>query len=218
MPKRKLTYEDRVGNLDHHIAEGTLIRKDWGDGFRTACLLAALSPEVATSTEASSCPASVMPKWLAQLTPAIDDYGSLKAWPGMVRRYAALARRWHVLDPLAWERIKSKVYLHVLDSIGTTNSEHVVAVKNWVQAGRPEDQRKILRSALYKEYKKHSWQQDLEEEQATLVCVYHVTGSKFKDLLDAMIGTRQLHTRTFWDRLTTSVFDAIQAEIETCPS
>ena len=35
----------------------------------------------------------------------MDDGGTLEAWPGTVRRYAALARRWGVLDAAAWRRL-----------------------------------------------------------------------------------------------------------------
>jgi len=46
-----------------------------------------------------------MPSWLADLTPWIDDAGSAERWPEVVRRYADLASRWHVLDRETWKRL-----------------------------------------------------------------------------------------------------------------
>jgi hypothetical protein len=108
-----LTNADRLNRLDAYIAEGRLIRNKWvgtdAEGRATACLLAALAPECGAIGSAASCPAEVMPRWLAELTPWIDDSGSDAAWPGMVRRYAAVARRWHVLNASAWERASRRV-------------------------------------------------------------------------------------------------------------
>ena len=79
------------------LEAGTLIRKAWTGtdehGRATACLLAALAPECGAAESAASCPADVMPAWLASLTVFIDDSGSLTSWPGHVRRYAAIAPR-----------------------------------------------------------------------------------------------------------------------------
>ena len=95
--------------LNQYIAEGRLIRHAWTgsdkQGRQTACLLAAMSPEVASSSDASACPAHIMPEWLASLTPWMDDSGSDDAWHGMVRRYAAVAARWHVLSDEIWRRL-----------------------------------------------------------------------------------------------------------------
>lgn len=95
--------------LNQYIAEDRLIRRAWTgsdkQGRQTACLLAAMSPEVASSRDASACPAHIMPEWLAILTPWMDDYGSDDAWHGMVRRYAAVAARWHVLSDEIWRRL-----------------------------------------------------------------------------------------------------------------
>ena len=46
-----------------------------------------------------------LPAWLAHLTPWMDDEGTAAAWPEMIRRYASLARRWSVLDAVAWRRL-----------------------------------------------------------------------------------------------------------------
>ena len=73
------------------LEAGTLTRGQWSGwdctGRATACLYAALVPG-ATSTK--NCPASLMPQWIAHLTPWIDDSGSMPRWAGFVRRYAVL--------------------------------------------------------------------------------------------------------------------------------
>lgn len=80
--------------LHQYIAEDRLIRGAWvgkdAQGRATACLLATLSPEVAKSRSAYSCPSSIMPAWLAHLTPWIDDCGTKVKCPGFVARYAAV--------------------------------------------------------------------------------------------------------------------------------
>jgi hypothetical protein len=95
--------------LNQFIAEGRLIRNDWtgidDQGRETACLLAAVSPEVTDDGNPGACPADIMPQWLAHLTPWMDDYGSEDAWLPMVKRYAAVAGRWHVLSDETWRRL-----------------------------------------------------------------------------------------------------------------
>lgn len=93
--------------LDTYLREGRLTRNQWrgvtADGRKTACLLAAMFPEVRNST--AQCPAGSIPRWWAVLTVRIDDNGSAAEWPRIVRRYAALARRWHVLTDADWQRL-----------------------------------------------------------------------------------------------------------------
>ena len=93
-----------------YLESGRLLRRKWAegprgpDGYERACLLVALAPECAEDEDVSACTADVMPAWLAHLTPWMDDAGTEAAWPAMVRRYADLAGRWHVLDDAAWRR------------------------------------------------------------------------------------------------------------------
>lgn len=95
--------------LNHYISQGRLIRRAWVDidehGRKTACLLAALSPDVCRAHDAGACPADIMPQWLAYLTPWMDDDGTEEAWLFMVKRYAAVAGRWHVLSDETWRRL-----------------------------------------------------------------------------------------------------------------
>lgn len=63
--------------LDILIAENRLIRGAWTGtdehGRATACLLAALAPACGEAQDAAACPAEVMPRWFARLTPCIND-------------------------------------------------------------------------------------------------------------------------------------------------
>jgi len=99
-------FEETIVN---RLEEGTLLRNEWTgtdeQGRATACLLAAMAPVCGTKRTASVCPAEIMPAWLAHLTPWMADCGTLEAWPTMVRRYANLASRWHVLDAPTWHRL-----------------------------------------------------------------------------------------------------------------
>ena len=79
----------RLNRLDKLIAEDRIVRGTWtgvADGKKTACLLAALSPESGEQQTATACPSDVMPVWLAHLTPSMDDSGSIEAWPAFIRR------------------------------------------------------------------------------------------------------------------------------------
>jgi hypothetical protein len=101
--------QTRLNRLDTFKSEGRIIRHEWegidDDGHEVACLLATLSPEAGRRGNPSACPAGVMPAWFANLTPWIDDSGSVAAWPSVVERYAALAHRWHALSADAWVRL-----------------------------------------------------------------------------------------------------------------
>lgn len=56
-------FDDFVANRNGR----RLVRKEWGDGKATACLLAAIAPQAIDNP--SACPACIMPQWLAHLTP-----------------------------------------------------------------------------------------------------------------------------------------------------
>ena len=122
-----------IETLNKYIQENRVIRGKWTDidkeGRETACLLAALSPEVANSQDPSKCPANLMPEWMAHLTPFIDDSGSIEKWPHVIRRYADLASRWHVLSSEAWARAGYRVRrVSLIEAMGHTKDEKVLAV------------------------------------------------------------------------------------------
>lgn len=105
-----MTPEERFDRLDDFIARGAILRGKWKgkdvrDGRELACLLAALSPEAGEKESAAACPADTIPMWLAHMLPMMDDSGSLKAWPSMIRRVASTLRRCHRwLQPDDWRR------------------------------------------------------------------------------------------------------------------
>ena len=103
-----LTPDERFDRLDDFIARGAILRRTWWkveDGREYACLLAALSPEVVDTKNASACPADTIAPWFAHMLPRMDDRGSLEAWPAMIRRVAATVRRCHRwLQPEDWRR------------------------------------------------------------------------------------------------------------------
>jgi hypothetical protein len=107
-----ITMEERLARLDAAIAENRVVYGLWrhveDDGCELVCLLAALSPEVAEAKNTASCPAEVMPAWLARLTPLLHDCVSAEYRPELIRRYAGLAHRWHVLDVGAWQRCAAR--------------------------------------------------------------------------------------------------------------
>lgn len=95
--------------LDKYIREDRLIRGEWAgekNGKATACLLAALSHKAGEDASPASCPSTLMPAWFAYLTPWIDDSGTIEHWPDVVKRYASLAHRWHVLTKEDWQRLE----------------------------------------------------------------------------------------------------------------
>jgi hypothetical protein len=131
--------------LNQYIAEGRLLRKEWvgtdKHGREAACLLAALSPEVARFCFSYACPANIMPKWLAHLTPWMNDVGSDDAWPGMVKRYAAVAGRWHVLSNEIWRELDCTARRIALENCITSHDatssvkERVIALLRRAEVG-----------------------------------------------------------------------------------
>ena len=151
--------KERIERLQTFVAEGRIIRDDWtgidNQGRATACLLAALAPEVAEAEDAWACPASVMPTWFAYMTPWMDDNASEDEWPRMVRRYATCAARWSALDNAAWRRIEVvalrtavvEAMRHVTDAQASAMLLQVLA---WIDAGTPEPEREALQAAALK--------------------------------------------------------------------
>ncbi|WP_250966124.1 hypothetical protein, partial [Agrobacterium vitis] len=67
-----------------------------------------------------------MPRWLAGLTPSIDDNTSEEAWSGIIARYAAASKRWHALDGAAWRRVQVEVLISTLEIAMPHDTENVV--------------------------------------------------------------------------------------------
>jgi hypothetical protein len=145
---------ERLDRLDTMLREGRLIRNAWTEGHDRACLLAALSPEAGAAESASACPAEVMPAWLAHLTPWLDDAPSAEAWPSIVARYAALARRWHVLDDEGWERVRiAALVVIVTEARAHVAPEHasvlaaIDGVLGWLRLGAAKSEREAAARA-----------------------------------------------------------------------
>ena len=97
--------------LDTTIRENRLIRYQWTIPTNKVGNLFVFSPRYLPRLlrRVDACPASVMPLWLAHITPWIDDAGTKERWMPFVRRYAAVAKRWHVLDAEEWTRLEYQV-------------------------------------------------------------------------------------------------------------
>ena len=198
-----LTYTDRLDRLDAMLAEGRIIRGRWtstdAHGRETACLLSALSPEAADAESAAACPSDVMPSWLAELTPDIDDLTTAAAWPGIVRRYGALAHRWHVLDAAAWRRAESRTWFEILAIAAPHDTEFVVepvaALWRRVVAGDEP--------ALEEWYAARA---------AARAAAWDAAEASVQDA--AWDAARAAAKASVWDSIATACLDAIEAECE----
>jgi len=70
------------------------------------CLLGAMHKESAINRHHSYCPKEIMPKFMAAITPIINDYVSTEKWEAMVDRYIGLASKWYKLTPDQWSEIE----------------------------------------------------------------------------------------------------------------
>jgi len=96
---------DRVARLEEYHREDRILRGSWDDGHGRVCLLAAYSPEAQRERASSACPAEAMPRWLAHLTPSLDDHVSDEAWRGVIDRYVAVIGRVVLLSPARLDRL-----------------------------------------------------------------------------------------------------------------
>lgn len=190
-----MNLNDRFDRLDCFIEQGRLVRKAWGDGQERACLLLALAPEVGTDGVMSRCPASVLPPWLAELTPGLDDNGTEAAWPAMVRRYAAVVRRGaETLDDAGWRRVLARFMIAVLaeatphDSSGSC--QRVSALWSRVLHGDEPGE--------------EEWQVAVKAARAG------AAWAAAREAAAAEAATWAV--RAAWDRITTALLDAIEIE------
>lgn len=128
------THEAAADRIIKHFERGTLLRMDWIDGspddtlgYERACLLVAAAPEVGDG-HFEKCPVSLMPQWLAHLTPGMDDNVSIAYWPDMVREYALCLRRSGVLTPEQWQRLDYTARrIAVVEAMKRTRNEVVMS-------------------------------------------------------------------------------------------
>jgi hypothetical protein len=94
--------------VERAAREGRIIQGEWrraGAGGKTLVnALAAFGPDI---HDPSDIPPSYMPRWLAELIPALGDGISSGRLPEFSLALAAQARQWHALGDAAWARIRS---------------------------------------------------------------------------------------------------------------
>ncbi len=86
--------------------EGRIIKKVWrkqSRGKEMVCALAAFGPNI---NSAADCPAEYMPSWLAELIPVLDDGLPNDQIGAFARGLGERAKRWHVIDAAAWDRVR----------------------------------------------------------------------------------------------------------------
>lgn len=109
-PYRTLTRDERIAMAEKALAEGRVIQRRWRDddeqGRELVCALAAFGPDI--NTEYLFCPADLMPNWLAESVPGLDDGLAAKEVPHFMRGLIDRARQWHRLNDAAWGRIRVK--------------------------------------------------------------------------------------------------------------
>ena len=103
----QISRDDRIALARQYHADNSIIQGAWQgdeDGRNLVCALAAFGAP-GEINGASDCPADLMPEWLAQLVPAIDDGIAADQVPWFSGALIDRAARWHVLDDAAWKRI-----------------------------------------------------------------------------------------------------------------
>ncbi len=117
--------------LPTYAAEGRIVRNKWSavrvsDGSELLCIYTAIAGDPKARPE--SCPANLIPTWLAHVLPACDDNGSEAAWPGMVARWAAVSDRLHLLVGERGDRLRSRWLARVLRGLPETPDRDGVLV------------------------------------------------------------------------------------------
>lgn len=124
-----MTPSARFDRLDTFIREGRIVRNVWGDGQERACLLLALAPEVGSDGNIDACPASVLPPWLAELTPSIDDNVADADWLDIIATYARVVRLGSErLDAAGWRRVLARFMISILDDLPGEHPAKVAAM------------------------------------------------------------------------------------------
>ncbi len=203
--------------LNQFINEGRLLRWEWvgkdAEGRETACLLAAMSPEVGESRSPDNCPASIMPAWLAHLTPWIDDNCSVEKWPETIRKYADLARRWHVLTPEAWSRAEYRVkrvcvleaMSHTKEATALTVCSRVVALLDRAIAGDIPSKTEWSAAAEARAAASAAWAAAVAAEAVAEAAVAAVAAAEARAAASAAWAAA--------DRIILGIFDVLEDEV-----
>jgi hypothetical protein len=223
-----MNIESRVERLNTFIREDRIIRGEWTgtdeQGRETACLLAALAPEVVEADGEWACPANIMPSWFAYLTPWMDDNASEAEWPRMVRRYATCAARWSVLDNAAWRRIEVfalrtavvEAMRHMTDAQASAILLQVLA---WLDAGTPEPERGALQAAALKAQGDAANVASAATRIAdaplyTAALAADMAGMAAEPASGTAAGLAAAAQRATADRITDAILSALEAECE----
>jgi hypothetical protein len=188
-----MTYD--LTRFNQFVAEGRIVRNKWeghdDEGRETACLIAAIAPGM----RPNKCPADLMPRWLAELTPGFDDKGSLAVWPAMVQRYAAAANRWHVLDEVAWRRcllktLRASLEIALPHDTSSACSNVIALIDREIGGDIPTKNEWEEKAAAAEAWAEAAWAAAWEEKAAAA---------------EAAV----------WDKITNVCLSAIEAEIAT---
>ena len=213
-----MNINERFDRLDTFIAEDRLIRKAWGDGQERACLLLALAPEVGPRGDVYRCPASVLPAWLAHITPWLDDAGSPAAWPAMVRRYAVVVRRGaETLDDDGWRRVLARTMIAVVAEAAPHDpSESCARVSAlWERVLAGDEPTKDAWAAASWDAESASAASASEAAWAASEAAWAAASeaaARAAWLLGARAGAGA--QQAAWDRITIALFDGIEIECD----
>jgi hypothetical protein len=218
----------RIDRLDAMLRENRLIRGAWTESHERVCLLAALSPEAGDAQSASACPSEVMPRWMAHLTPWIDDQPSDEAWPQIITRYALLARRWNMLDTEAWERVRRDA----LTVIVKESRNHVAlecraalraidGVLGWLERGTPEVEREVVQKTARQAPRDGSQQATDLRSRASARQASRAAAKATEQREEAVEAAASCVSLAAWenrksaaDRICFDILDALEREIE----
>jgi hypothetical protein len=209
----------RFDRLDAFIAHGALVRHEWGDGQERACLLLAIAPEVGAGNVAA-CPAAVLPRWLAELTPSIDDNGSEEAWPSMVRRYSTVVRRGaEQLDAAGWRRVLARFLIATMEESGAHDTsgscERVAGLWRRVLAGDEPAEGEWAAEAAVAAEARAAAAGEWAARAATAAARAATAAAEAEAAAAWAAAARAALAATdaaAWDRLTTALLDAIELE------
>jgi hypothetical protein len=106
-----LTVQDRIAQAETALNEGRIIQGDWrrknGGGRELVCALAAFGPDI---NSASDCPAELMPQWLAELVPVLDDGIAAADVPWFMGALLTRAKVWSILDDAGMGSHPHRIY------------------------------------------------------------------------------------------------------------
>jgi hypothetical protein len=204
---------ERFDNLDTMIKKKKIIRWKWKDEKGRVCLLAAISPECAESGW-DSCPAELVPKWLAAITVRIDDQTSRSEWRDIVNEYARSVRAGaENLNKKGWERVKARFVVSLVQMIedaygADKNTRKVKALCRRILRGEKPRRAEWYISAAF------PWKHDGEWSLSWLA----LAGSgdySMNAAVDAVgDATEKYHYKgQNWDLISRALFAAIDAEV-----